>query len=267
MSTRVPNVAGLFYPTNSKELGYYIEELLNKANDVKLPFDRLKAIIVPHAGYPYSGIVAASAFKAIAKIAEKIKNVILIGPSHRYTFDYIALSTYDAWETPLGSVKVNSSLGETLTKNKFIVADNKKFAQEHSQEVQIPFLQKVLPEFNLVSLCTGQSVNYTGTAESLLNCLNDETFLVISSDLSHYLSYELASQIDRKTINAILDKNINYFESSENVACGDEGIKILLSLAMQNNLKAKLIDYKNSGDVSDDKTQEVVGYAAIGFYC
>ena len=265
MKIQEPNVSGLFYPENKKTLSNDISNYLQSARGSDIPVKRLRAIVVPHAGYIYSGKVAACAYKLLGQISNSINRIILIGPSHRYSFDYVAISTVDKWRTPLGDVKVDNELVEKLGNEEAFKKDNEKFFQEHSLEIQFPFLQTVLNKFSLVALCTGQNVKFKEIGNILFNEMDDQTLLVISSDLSHFLPYNEAKDKDAQTIKAIFDGDYGYFDNNDNTACGEEGIRILLSIAKDNNWKSKLIEYKNSGDITGDK-ERVVGYASMGFY-
>lgn len=245
---REPFHAGSFYPENKKDLNKMIEGFLK--NDFKKIKGNLKALIVPHAGYVYSGIVAASAYSALKE--SKKKNIILFGPSH-YTYLEGAYAFCGKWKTPLGEVKVNSA-DLPLIKND----------SEHSLEVQVPFLQTVVKESKLIftPIIYGD-VSFEELADIINTEKKEDSVLIASSDLSHYLSYSEAKKTDSNTINSILAIDLEKF-SKEGDACGKNGIGALIILAKKNKWKTILLDYKNSGDTKGNKDQ-VVGYSSIAF--
>ena len=245
IAIRKPAVAGTFYPGDEKEL----KELLKKFFDnVSISNDRIpKAIIVPHAGYIYSGQVAAFAYKLI----RDYEKVILLGPSHTVYLDDVVSDTHRFWETPLGKVEV--------IKNNF-EKNEEAHANEHCLEVQVPFLQFVLKKFEILPLVVGEEDVKT-VSEKVQKILDDNTLLVISSDLSHYHSYEMAEVLDDETIESIknLDENGNVY------ACGELPIRILIDIARKKKWKPEVLIYRNSGDVTGEKSR-VVGYTSIAFY-
>ncbi len=241
--------AGSFYPSSKKELSTMIDSLLSKSAEKKLG-GKLVALVVPHAGYVYSGIVAASAYRALKESAPK--RIILIGPSHH---DFIegVFSFGGSWSTPLGEVCVHKS-GLGVVENDC----------EHSLEVQLPFIQRIFPKINFefVPLIYGECAP-DFLAYACEELAEKDSVIIASSDLSHYLSYELAKKVDLKTINSILSLDLKNF-LSEGDACGKTGIAALLLLAKKNKWRPVLLDYKNSGDTAGDKNS-VVGYASIAF--
>ncbi|NPA38426.1 MAG: AmmeMemoRadiSam system protein B [Candidatus Nanohaloarchaeota archaeon] len=252
---RDPAVAGMFYPKRKEELIALLEELHNHAEKyVKKYKELIKAVIAPHAGYIYSGIVASATYQTL-KANSAIKNhYTLIGPSHYFGFYDVAGSTYEMWRTPLGLVPVQNLLDLPPFDN--------AFAHEHSLEVQLPFLQYYFNEFSIFPVLTGKITNIKNIADKFNSIIANTTFIV-SSDLSHYYPYDTAVQIDENTINHILNLDLEGFEKEGN-ACGKEGIKIILKLAIENNWEPDLILYQNSGDTSGSK-ENVVGYAGIVF--
>lgn len=246
---RAPVFAGSFYPAKKDELQKQVNDFLNKCKKVNFS-GHLKALIVPHAGYIYSGIVAGAGYRLV----KDFKKVILLGPSHQAYFTGASLATED-FSTPLGTVK---SGNDNLLKKDLVINLPAAHAKEHSLEVQLPFLQTVLSDFELSAFVLGE-VDEEKLAKHLERFLDEETLLIISSDLSHYLPYLNAKQVDQKTINNILRLNFNEIE-----ACGEKGIKVLMHLAKSLGWKPFLIDYRNSGDTAGDK-EKVVGYTAIGF--
>lgn len=268
---RPPAFAGSFYPEDEQELKNQINQFLKEAvlpqNFVKGL--RPKALISPHAGYIYSGPVAAYGYKLIKSM--KYKNVIIFGPSHRMMFQNIALTNFEFWKTPLGIVQL-SPLSKKLQEESYFNSLDEVHAFEHSIEVQLPFLQTVLKDFRITPLAAGRVDNHKEIAKVLSKHLDKDTLIVASSDLSHYLPYKEAEKIDNKTIKNILEFDTDIDPEQ---ACGADGIIILMELAKLLKWKAKLLDYRNSGDTAGlpdealakagDKSQ-VVGYASIAFY-
>lgn len=257
---RQPVVAGMFYPADAQELQNTILGMLNNAKgDQPIP----KAIIAPHAGYIYSGQTAAHAYACLAQAANKIHRVILFGPAHRYPFQGIAAPEADIFATPLGQIKIDhNAIAQILSLPQVQVSDA-AHAEEHSLEVQLPFLQILLKNFSLVPLVVGAS-NADQVAAVLDKLWNgDETLIIVSSDLSHYHDYKTAQHMDQQTVRGILD--LNQAAIKEENACGRIPIKGLMQIAGQKKLKPKLIQLCNSGDTAGPKDQ-VVGYAAIHFY-
>jgi len=249
--------AGSFYPSSSLELESMIEAFLKNATPQK-PDGKIQAIISPHAGYIYSGLVAAYGYKLLQN--NQYKEVILLGPSHQVPCQGLAICDFNEWETPLGNVPVSKN-NESILKYKMVQLLNKAHIAEHSIEVQLPFLQTVLKKFSILPITTGSIEKHKEVAETLNKYSKDTTFIIVSSDLSHYLPYDDAQRIDNKTTESILDGELDI---SHDRACGADGILILMHLAKMNNWKATLLDYRNSGDTAGDK-QAVVGYASIAF--
>ena len=257
--TRLPAVAGLFYPAEKDKLKNTIKIFLAKARpDFK---EKPKALIVPHAGYIYSGLIAAYGFKTIESY--DFKEVILLGPSHHFPFYGLALDENKFWQTPLKKTPLFEK--KELLKEKEIFFKEKRIHQpEHSLEVELPFLQTVLRNFKIMPLLTGTKTDITKTAKILSCILKNDSLLVVSSDLSHYLPYNEAKKTDLQTINYILNKDVlSFLKNGE--ACGKIAILILLYIAKALNWQSKLLIYANSGDTAGPKNQ-VVGYTAIAFY-
>jgi AmmeMemoRadiSam system protein B len=253
--------AGQFYPADEAELKAQIEEFLKEAKPKKLK-GKVKALIVPHAGYQYSGPVAAYGYKLLElSTVNRQLSAVLLGPSHRMMFPGIALSNFDFWQTPLGNVHAYSLYKKLLDDVDFKLV-NEAHAFEHSIEVQLPFLQTVVKDLKITPLLTGRVDEHKQIAKRLSENIDDKTLIIVSSDLSHYLPYKEAVEIDKETIDQILNLD-TYIESEQ--ACGTSGIIILIELAKLLGWKAKLLDYRNSGDTSGDK-DKVVGYASIAFY-
>ena len=250
-------VSGMFYSADPNQLQSDISRYLQQA---KTESDLMpKAIIVPHAGYIYSGPIAASAYKLLQPTKHLIKQVILLGPSHRVAFRGIATSNADYFSTPLGNIKINRTLCHQAETFDFVQANDAAHAQEHSLEVQLPFLQNMLDDFELTPLVVGDCA--AQDVAKLLDSIwgKSDTLIVISSDLSHYHNYFTAQQLDQKTslaIESCQPENISY----EN-ACGRAPLNGLLTLTKQKHLSIDTIDLRNSGDTAGDK-ERVVGYGA-----
>jgi len=260
MNIRKAAVAGYFYPNVRKALGNLVQNLILKSNEFEyIP----KGIIVPHAGYTYSGPIAAHAYRLIKKISNKIKNVILIGPSHRVLVRGVAISSADYFETPLGNIKVNQELCEKIKNLPGVIVDDNAHKEEHSLEVQLPFLQETLNrDINILPAVINVASPYivSNFLEEVWG--GEETLIIVSSDLSHYLSYEIAKKKDEMTSRAIMSFDIENIHDDD--ACGSSALKGFLIMAKKKDLKPALLDLRNSGDTGSDKDQ-VVGYGAFCF--
>ncbi len=252
--TRKPAVADAFYPADPKILGRMIDDYLDDCAkpDIK---GEIKAIIVPHAGYVYSGVVAAAGYNLIKN--HPAKKVLLIGPSHYVLFKGAAVPESTIWQMPFGNINVQRLPTSTL-----IVEDEAPFVEEHSLEVQVPFLQRVMGDFELYPLCLGD-VNSQALANELKDfAQRDDVLIVVSSDLSHFYTYTEANDLDKRANEFLPKLDI---ENARNVeACGIKGIMTLLHLAKMFGLKGYFIDYKNSGDTAGEKSR-VVGYGCYAF--
>ena len=260
ISIRPPAVAGSFYPQNATQLNDMLDEYLNiKAVDIKSP----KAIIAPHAGYIYSGQIAASVYSTVGKLKAQITRVVLLGPAHRVYVKGIALASNTHFATPLGNVPVDTQVLIKLENYPYVQFLDLAHEQEHSLEVHIPFLQKVLDDFTLIPLLVGDA-----EPEQVATILDelwggDETLIVISSDLSHYLDYETACKIDSNTTHLI--ENFEYKKIGSNQACGCMPVRGLLKLAQEKNMNIQTLDLRNSGDTAGTKDR-VVGYGAYALF-
>ncbi len=266
-SIRPPAVAGSFYPESRADLMETVTTLLaaaraaisaSPARETRAP----KAIIAPHAGYIYSGAIAASAFAAFAPIAATIRKVVLLGPAHRVPVRGLALPESRGFATPLGVVEIDSGLARAASRLPQVRLQPEAHAPEHSLEVELPFLQVLLGEFKLLPLVVGEASGEE-VGEVLEQVWGDEeTVIVISSDLSHYLPYDTARRVDRETADAILrlDGPID-----PRRACGAYPIGGLLVEARRRGLVPSLLDLRNSGDTAGDRRQ-VVGYGAFAFH-
>jgi len=261
-TVRQPAVAGTFYPRPEEVLAHDVRSLLaGLPADADTSATTPKAIIVPHAGYIYSGSTAALAYAQLAAVRHSIRRVVLLGPAHRVALRGLALPGDDFLATPLGEIEVDQAAVTQLAKLPQVVVSRSVHAQEHSLEVQLPFLQTVLNDFKLVPLVVGDA-SPAEVAEVLeLLWGGPETLLVISSDLSHFLPYRTARQVDSQTAQAILDLR---GPVSHHQACGGTPINGLLLAARQHGLQPHLLGMCNSGDTAGDKDR-VVGYAAVAF--
>ncbi len=266
MSTiRPPAVAGSFYPRNRVTLTDEIDAMLDDAGRRKplLPDEPLpKAIIVPHAGYIYSGPVAAGAYLRLRRGKESITRVLLLGPVHRVPVHGLALSSASYFETPLGVIPLEGDAAQQLAGLSQVTVSDAAHAEEHSLEVQLPFLQRVLGEFSLIPLAVGDA-RPEAVAEVLERLWGGpETLIVISSDLSHYLPYDTARRMDHDTVQALLKLQLL---PSHDLACGATPVNGMVVAARRKGLVPRLIDLRNSGDTAGDK-RGVVGYASITLY-
>lgn len=259
---RQPAVAGMFYPGNPSELAHEVRALLHATAPQTLRGDAPKAIVAPHAGYIYSGPTAASVYACIAPAARRIRRVVLLGPTHRVAVDGLALPAATHFATPLGDIEIDHDAANLLADMPQVVVSDLPHRQEHSLEVQLPFLQALLPQFRLLPLAVGRA-----SAEAVAQVLErlwggDETLIVVSSDLSHYLPYAAAREIDATTARRILacDPDISHDE-----ACGATPLNGLLLAARHHGLHAEMVDLRNSGDTAGDRSR-VVGYGGFAFY-
>jgi MEMO1 family protein len=260
MTVRKPAVAGSFYPAQPDRLRRQIEELLTEAEPA--PKSTPKALIAPHAGYIYSGLPAATAFATLRGNAQTFARVVLIGPTHYVAIRGVAVPSTDACETPLGRVPVDRDALAEITDLSFVSVNDAAHAPEHALEVELPFLQIVLPSFSLLPLVVGDATAHEVAQVLARLWSGPETLLVISSDLSHYHSYETARRLDATTAAAI--ENGDWASLGPGQACGYLPIAGLLIEANRRNLKAHRLSLCNSGDTAGPRDQ-VVGYGAWMF--
>ncbi len=280
LRVRAPAVAGLFYPADKSVLSKTIDGLLEGAPAHHIP--RLKGLVCPHAGYPYSGPTAAIAYKMLA--GRDVQTVVILGPSHYALFQGASVPNTDAYQTPLGTVPI-SARAQQLARTRPFVLEPQCLVQrpqwwtqsskpappagedtpdtwEHSVEVQVPFLQKTLTNFTILPAVFGD-VDPEQAARVLAGVIDAKTIVVASSDLSHYYPYDKAEELDHRCVKAVCDLNIDEMKTQE--ACGKLPILTLMHLARAKGWKTQLLDYRNSGDTAGDKNR-VVGYSAIAFY-
>lgn len=251
-------VAGTFYPAVPRHLEGEVDELLRHAGAP--PGRPPKALIVPHAGYRYSGPVAASAYACLRPWAERIHRVVLAGPAHRAYFVGLALPEASVFETPLGPVEVDE---EALARIPGVARSARAHAREHSLEVQLPFLMRVLPRFKIVPLVVGDAGGEEVAAVFDALWGGPETLIVVSSDLSHYLPYDVGRRRDEATARHIVELVPAPVDHEE--ACGATPVNGLIVSARRRGLAPALLDLRSSGDTAGDRA-EVVGYGAFAFY-
>jgi AmmeMemoRadiSam system protein B len=250
-------VAGTFYPGQATQLRAAVDDMLALSTQVAHP-SPIKALIVPHAGYIYSGPVAATAYAALRAQAPSITRVVLLGPAHRVAFQGLALPGATAFRTPLGDVRVDAADAAAL---EGVVTLPGAHAQEHSLEVQLPFLQRVLGDVVLVPLCVGDAPAHV--VANVLRALwgGPETLILISSDLSHFLQYDEAAELDDTTVQRMcrLDATVTHEQ-----ACGATPVNGLLTVGRDLGWVGTPLDVRNSGDTAGTRDR-VVGYASVAF--
>lgn len=256
---RRPAVAGEFYPADPLELRATVQGYLAAARPSGPP---PKAIIVPHAGYIYSGSVAASAYALLAEARQRVRRVVLAGPAHWVAVEGLAASGAHGFQTPLGTVPLDRGAITTILALPQVAVSEGAHAPEHSLEVQLPFLQETLRDFTLVPLAAGQATpqEVGQVLETLWG--GPETLVVISSDLSHYHDYQTARQLDSATSKAI--ETLRFEDLRAEHACGFIPVRGLLYVARKYGLRARTLDLRNSGDAGGPRDR-VVGYGAYAF--
>jgi hypothetical protein len=261
-TVRPAAVADTFYPGQPALLTSTLTGLLAAARaQTDAPLQPPKALIVPHAGYIYSGPMAALAYAQLASVRQHIRRVVLLGPVHRVPVRGLALPGASAFATPLGDIEVDPEAVTALARLPQVATSAAAHAQEHSLEVQLPFLQMALDDFKLVPLVVGDAS--TPEVAQVLDTLwgGPETLIVVSSDLSHYHAYRAAQDRDQDTVQRILAL---HGPLTHDQACGGTPINGLLLAARRHGLTPRLLGLCNSGDTAGDK-QRVVGYAALAF--
>ncbi len=258
----------MFYPADPDTLIRNIDALLKGAEnttttktDEKNYNEQIKGLIVPHAGYIYSGATAARGYNLLKKISQKKLNIFILAPSHT-TYITSSVGNYDNYITPLGKVKVNKKIYNELTQKglSFIPEAHER---EHSLEVQLPFLMRTLKKIEIVPILLGET-SADQMAEILQpHFIKNDSLFIISSDLSHYMAYEQAKQRDSRSLDII--QTLKTKQEDKIDACGITGIRIIMRLALNNQYRIQLLDYENSGDTAGDKSA-VVGYGALKIY-
>lgn len=265
---RAPAAAGRFYPADPAQLRALVEKLLDGAagkesrewNSAETACPNLKGLIVPHAGYMYSGPIAASGYALLRRSALQVHRVILVGPAHFIRVAGIAASKVSAFDTPLGSVPLDAAGIEVALGQPGVVLGEEAHAPDHALEVHLPFLQVLLGEFSIVPLLVGRD-SFEGIRQ-VLDALwgGPETLIVVSSDLSHYHDWATASRLDAETARAI--EALRPESIPEDGACGRLAIGGLLAAARDRGLSARTVDLRNSGDTAGSP-DKVVGYGAF----
>jgi len=253
--------AGRLYPADPELLRTQTIELLTSA----VPAEELtvlpKALVVPHAGYLYSGTVAANGYASLYGAHHTIKRVVLLGSAHRASIKGFVLPAWQGFSTPLGVVPVAAEATQLLRQFPDATIDNHPHAQEHSVEVQLPFLQTLFDDFSIIPLLiNSESAEHVADLFELL-WGGPETLFVISSDLSHFLSYDDSRALDRTTVHQMLDLRPGL---SSHQACNASALNGLLIASARHALAPYLLDLRNSGDTAGDR-ERVVGYASLAF--
>ncbi|WP_324171424.1 AmmeMemoRadiSam system protein B [Sulfurimonas sp.] len=254
---REMSINGSFYPDAKEELYRYFEHFNKHLEEQNINTDakQSRAVIVPHAGYVYSGYSANLAYKVLKN--SKIKNIVVIGPSHRVAFDGISLGDFASYKTPLGDIEASTELGDSL-KDKFSLSYFEQAHKEHSTEVQFPFIKHYMQEVNILELVYS-SIDAKQISKIIDYILEDENNgVVISTDLSHFYNQEEANTLDAICLEAIKNLDINKLHSGCE-ACGITGVQAMMISAKKLSLDFSLLDYRTSADASGD-TSRVVGY-------
>ncbi len=258
---RPPAVAGLFYPDDPRALQEAVDALLRDAATRARSIETtVKLLLVPHAGYVYSGAVAASAYALLARRAQAVRRVVLIGPAHRAYVRGLALPSVDVFVTPLGPVALDPEGARAAADFAWVSIDDHAHAHEHSLEVHLPFLQRTLGDFTVVPLLVGDAT--PGEVAAVLEALwgGPETLIVLSSDLSHFHPYARARALDAATVDAISRGAMVTPEQ----ACGAHPLNGLAALRTKRALASSVLDLRNSGDTAGPR-EEVVGYLSMAF--
>jgi AmmeMemoRadiSam system protein B len=263
---RPPAVAGQFYPYDADVLRRMIGEYVDEAT---LPEDlgTVRAVIAPHAGYVYSGLTAGYAFKALgtqapAAVPQEGWSVFLLGPAHRVPFRGVALGGYSAFRTPLGDAPVAvDRVAELVARSPLYTRAPEAHAPEHCLEVEVPFLQMTLSDFQLVPMLFGD-VDAREVAAELADHLDEHDLIVVSNDLSHFYRYDEAQKLDHALLEALMAGDDIGVQRGE--ACGRAPVVTLMGIARRKGWKPHLLDYRTSGDTAGDKRQ-VVGYASVAY--
>jgi len=257
---RPPAVAGRFYPGDPEHLRAAITSHLAEARGAGLP---PKALIAPHAGYVYSGSVAGAAYARLASVRTQISRVVLLGPTHRVPLRGLGVSGLEAFETPLGTIPLETETLRALTQLPQVCCSDEAHAGEHSLEVHLPFLQLALDRFSLLPLVVGHA-SPAAVAEVLQHLWGGtETLVVISTDLSHFLPYETAQRLDAETCQAI--ERLRFEDIRQEQACGRQPVAGLLEVARRRGMRVETLALCNSGDTAGPRDQ-VVGYGAWALF-
>jgi len=259
---RPPAVAGLFYPENANELRHDVSGYIEACSPPATVAGPPKALIVPHAGYQYSGPVAGFAYRRLRDWPASIRHVVMIGPSHRVPIRGLAVPSVDLFATPLGDVPVDAAGRDRLRELRLVGISDAAHAAEHSLEVQLPFLQVVLEDFDILPITVGFA-----SSEQVARVIDAvwggaDTLVLVSSDLSHYHRWDEARQLDAETTRSIVERRSDLPDAQ---ACGACGINALMQVARRRGLTVELLDQRNSGDTAGDRSR-VVGYGSYALY-
>ncbi len=251
------DVAGQFYP---KERAQLIEMIENFSSSEREIIYKPKAIIVPHAGFIYSGDIAAKAYKALIPLVDNYKKIILLSPAHRKSVTGVAYHNARKFACPIGDIPVNAELLSILKTNDSVYNDDEAFNFEHGLETHFPFISYIFRDISFLPLIVGNI-----DTQKLSDIFNlfwqaDDILFIISSDLSHFHNYEICKTLDHETTQHII--NLNYEKINHDAACGYYPLCGALKLAKDNNQKCYLLSLKNSGDSIGDK-DSVVGYGSF----
>lgn len=261
-SIREPAVSGTFYPAEKRTLETMVAKFISTAKCESFSL-RVRALISPHAGYVYSGPIAGIAFACLKNTADSIKNVVLLGPAHRVAFSGLALPSVSYFKTPLGLVPLDGNASQRLADLPFVCIMDDAHRDEHSLEVQLPFLQQVLKDFTMVPLVVGAaSPEHVCSALEAL-APGEDSVIIVSSDLSHYLPYARAVKMDQNTARSI--EELDWSRLRPEQACGCHPIRGLLLYAKNHGLRAQTLHLANSGDTAGSRDR-VVGYGAFIFH-
>jgi AmmeMemoRadiSam system protein B len=260
-AVRPTAVAGLFYPDDADELSAIVDREM-EATAIRAEYPAPKALIAPHAGYAYSGAIAASAYATLGPAAAGIRRVVLLGPAHRVPLEGMAVPTVAAFASPLGEVPIDPELVEIALRSRHVVADDRPHDDEHGLEVHLPFLQRVIGAsgWTLLPVVVGQT-DADVVADLLLSVWGGpETLVVVSTDLSHYHSHDTARNLDAATAGAILARRASAIRPSD--ACGVYPLRGLLVVAERLGMDLTLLDLRTSADTAGEPSR-VVGYGAF----
>jgi AmmeMemoRadiSam system protein B len=267
---RKPAVAGMFYPSNPKKLRMEIETLLSISQPA-VSLKNIFGLVIPHAGYIYSGRTAAFGFNLIKNM--NYKTIIIISPSHREYFRGISIYDGDAYQTPLGNVKINKEIaGKIIASNEMIFEGKEGHVEEHAIEVLLPFLQFIYSDFLIVPIVMGMQdkKHVNSLAESISHVADDNTLIIASSDLSHYYNKETADKLDSVIEQNILDFNFdklqNDLDNAVCEACGGGPITAVMKAAWLSNFASSVVLNRSDSSFTSKDTSQVVGYLSAAFY-
>ncbi len=262
LKVKHPNVAGIFYPHDPESLNEQLKSYIRPPKIDDTTTGTLKALIVPHAGYIYSGSIAGSAYYKLSQIAEKTNIIAILSPSHYFRLPKVAVLNYDTYQIPLGELNIHKGIIQHLLKNKLVEEMPEVFKQEHALEVHLPFIKYIVPDAQIIPLIVGhtQTKHVQAIIEELIT---RDIFIIVSSDLSHFHRYDIAKEIDSRTKNII--ESLDYEHLKGEMACGFYPLSGLLKWAKENGGKIVTLDMGNSGDTAGDKSR-VVGYGSFALY-